>query len=255
MLLELLLLVLVVWTACVASSNFIILLMHDDLLVFGRRAVITIPMKEARLVRFPVPVDIWNMTLSALSWLDNSETWLLQVLLLLDLDLHERVLMVLIIVEVAWTEGHLRLPENRLLLLSARRTHFWLLYEEVSVLIFSVVIIHFLLQALDWLLMLLLLLLLLLIWPLLLSRVSHHEIARVRHAVISRLPRTHTLSWNLVEVVLCHATHFHGGHRMILFICEVLRLFRSIQIVGTTLMKTSWIVYSWCILLSVLFGG
>ena len=105
----------------------------------------------------------------------NQAARLLQVLLLLDLYLHERVLVIL--VKIARTECHLRLPKDSLLLLCCTRAHLMVLYEEVSVLVFSMAIIHFLLQALYRLL----------IRPL----ADGHEIAGVRHAVVARLPRAH----------------------------------------------------------------
>ena len=83
-----------------------------------------------------------------------------------------------------------------------------ILYEEVSVLVFTVSIIYFLLQALDWLL----------VRPF----VDGHDIARVRHAVIPWLPRAGTLGRDLIKVILCHASYFHRGQGMILFISRVI---------------------------------
>ena len=79
-------------------------------------------------------------------------------------------------------------------------------------------IIHLLLQALNRLL----------VRPL----ADSHKIAGVGHAMVAWLPWAHTLGWNLVKVVLRHAAHIHRGHRVILFVYEVFRLLRSVQIIG-----------------------
>ena len=164
---------------------------------------------------------------------------------MLDLDLHERVLVIL--VEIARTECHLRLTKDSLLLLCRARAHLMVLYEEVSVLIFSMAIINFLLQALHRLL----------IRPL----ADSHEIAGVGHAMVARLPRAHRLRGDLVEVVLRHAAHIHRGHRVILFVDEVLRLLRCVQVVGgigaSVLVQAPRVVIvdARSVLLPVLFGG
>ena len=119
----------------------------------------------------------------------------------------------MILIKVAGAERHLRFSENGLLLL-ATRADLVVIYEEVSVLVLTMSIVYFLLQALDWLL----------VRPL----VDCHEVAWMGQAVIAWLPRTATLSWDFIKIILRHASHFHRSHRMILLICKIIRFFRSI---------------------------
>jgi len=94
------------------------------------------------------------------------------------------------------------------------------LYEEVPMLILSVAIVYFLLEALDGLV----------VGPL---ADGHQIVARVRHAVVAGLPWAHALPRDLVEVVLRHTPHLHRGHRVVLIIRPVLLglLLRTIQII------------------------
>ena len=135
--------------------------------------------------------------------------------LLLDLDLHQRILMV-ILVEIGGAEGHLGLSEDGLLVIGGARPDLMVLNEQVPMLVLSMPVVHFLLQAFNWL------------WLLLLvggvgPLRDGHEVARVGHAVVAGLPGAHALGslGDLVEVVLGHtAADIHRGHRMVLFIDE-----------------------------------
>ena len=76
-------------------------------------------------------------------------------------------------------------------------------------LVLSMAIVDFLLEALDGLV----------VGPL---AHGHQIVARVRHAVVAGLPGAHILPRDFVEVVLRHTTHFHRGHRVVLIIGPVL---------------------------------
>lgn len=184
--------------------------------------------------------------------------------LLLDLDLHERVLVV-VLVEVGGAEGHLRLAEDGLLVVGGARADLVVLDEKVPVLVLAMPVVHFLLQAFDGLL---------LVGPL----GDGHEIAGVGHAVVARLPGAHALRGlrDLVEVVLSHAApDIHRGHRMVLFIdkrgdptapemlLRRLLLLRAIQIIGRHIIHILAfvqaarvaVVEARGVRLSILFGG
>lgn len=125
------------------------------LLIFGRWTVIAISMQESRLIWLPISVDIRDVvTLSTLCLctigLLNAPRGQLHVLLLLNLYLHQWVLMVF--VEITRTECHLGLSEDSLL--SRWTTNLVILYEEIPMLVLPMPIVDLLLQALDWWLLL-----------------------------------------------------------------------------------------------------
>lgn len=246
-----------------------------------RWTVITIPMHKAAtlllLLRnviwlFPISIDIrssrtWpnnnllrsSTLIRTARALEDQATGLLHVLLLLNFNLHQRVLMVFI--EVTWTERHLWLTKYSLLLLSCAWSNLMVFDEEIPMLILPMPIIYFLLQALHGLLM---------IRPL----TNGHQVTGIWHTVVARFPGTHAFSrlWDLVKVVLSHATpYIHRSHRVILLVyeCKVflwwLLFLRAIQVIihasssvcVLPFVQASWVavIETWCIRLAVLFSG
>ena len=162
------------------------------------------PVEVAGLILFPIAINVTYDALSHLVLLVVCHSrWLLLVLLLLNLDLHEGVRM--IFVEISRTQRHLGLLENIILFLQA--THLMVLDKEIPVLGLPVSAIDFLLEAHG-------------------GFINSHQIIRMGHAVVAWLPWTTTVCRRLVEVILSvsHRTaHFHGGLG-IGTVCEVITL-------------------------------
>ena len=98
----------------------------------------------------------------------------------------------MVLVKISRAQSHLRLFEDIVLFL--KTTHLMVFNEQISMLGLSMPTIDFLLEAHHWL-------------------VDSHQIVRLRHAVVTRFPRTAIVCWCLIEVILgvSHNTaHFHG---------------------------------------------